>query len=118
MSSRVLDALRPAKLKTALRSGHVVVVTQDEQIEVINPTGDVQVRIVLHDDTPVVTLTGARLELDSPDTVRVNTRIFEVRASESVDVRSEGTVEVSSKKEMRLFADEDLTARAPCIWLN
>ena len=118
MSSRVLDALRPPKVSTALRTGHVVVVTEDDQVEVHNPSGDVQVRIALHEDTPVVTLTGARLELDSPDAVRVNARTFEVRTTESVDVRTEGTLEMSSGKAMRLFADEDFSARAPCIWLN
>lgn len=118
MSSRVLDALRPPKLSTALDSGHVVVVTHDQQVEVHNPEGDVQVRIALTDGQPVVTLSGARLELESPDTVAVKSRVFEVRASEKVDVRSEGEVELSSAGEMKLFADEDFSARAPCIWLN
>ena len=118
MSSRVLDALRPPKLSTSLKTGHVVVVTHDDQLEVHAPNGDVQIRITLHDDIPVVSLTGARLELESLDTVRVTSRVFEVRTTEAIDLRSEGTVELSSGKEVKLLADEDFSARAPCIWLN
>ncbi len=118
MSSRVLDALRPPKQATELESGHVVVVTHDDQIEVRAASGDVQVRITLGDGVPVVSVTGARLELDSPDAVRVNARTFEVRTTDSVDIRTEGTMELSSGKGMNVFADEDFTARAPCIWLN
>jgi len=118
VSSRVLDALKPPKLQTSLDSGHVVVVTGDDQVEVHSPHGEVQVRIALHADTPIVTLTGARLELDSPDAVRVNARTFEVRTTEGVDMRTEGTMALSSGKAMTVHADEDFTARAPCIWLN
>jgi hypothetical protein len=118
MSSRVLDALRPPKQATELETGHVVVVTHDDAIEVRSADGGVQVRITLGDGAPVVSLTGARLELDSPDIVRVNARAFEVRTTEKVDIRTEGTMELSSGKSMNVFADEDFTARAPCIWLN
>ncbi len=116
--TRVLDALHPPKTKTKLASGHTVVVTGDERIEVRDADGEVKVTIRLDGDTPTVQLTGAKLELHSPDTVAVKSRVFEVHASERVDVQSGGTLELASRKEMTLFADEDLQARAPSIWLN
>jgi hypothetical protein len=117
-TSRVLDALRPPKLAATLRTGHAVVVTGDELVEVRDAEGEVQVTISLVGDTPTVRLTGARLEIESPDTVAIKARVFEVRAAERVDIASEGQLELSSKREMNVLADEDLRARAPCIWLN
>jgi hypothetical protein len=118
LSTRVLDVLRPPKLKADLRTGHVVVVTGEDRVEVRDPDGEVQVTIRLDGEVPTVQLSGARLEIESTDTVAVKARVFEVRAAEKVDVRSEGELELGSKKEMQFFADEDLKARAPCIWLN
>src|SRR5579859_547084 len=67
---------RPATERN-LPSGRSVVVRVDggkEELEVRSPNGDVEVRITLTDAGPVVSVRGARLELESPDAVSVNCR--------------------------------------------
>jgi len=74
-----------------LPSGRSVVVRVDgdgESLEVRTPGGEVEVLITLTAAGPLVRLSGARLELESPDSVSVRCRSFEVRAAE-VTVRAE-----------------------------
>jgi hypothetical protein len=91
---------------STLPSGRSVCVTTDdqrEQIEVRSPQGEVEVRIVMTEDGPVLSLRGARLEIDSTDSVALRCKRFEVQASEGialqggdVDVRSTGDIHTQS----------------------
>src|SRR5262245_9319633 len=54
-----------------------------EELEVRSPQGDVEVRITLSDQGPVVHLRGARLELEAPDTIALNCRHLEVNTEDS-----------------------------------
>ena len=91
--------------RSLLPSGRTVVVRaheHDEEIEVRSAGGEVEVRIVLTEQGPILRLRGARLEIDSSDTVAVNCRQFEVNASHGVQLRTPGDVEVRSDAEIRL----------------
>jgi len=91
--------------RSLLPSGRTVVVKaheHTEEIEVRSSGGEVEVRIVLTEQGPILRLRGARLEIDSSDTVAVNCRQFEVNASHGVQLRTAGDVEVQSDAEIRL----------------
>lgn len=91
--------------RSLLPSGRQLVVkahAHDEEIEVRSAGGEVEVRIVLTDQGPILRLRGARLEIDSSDTVAVNCRQFEVNASHGVQLRAAGDVGVQSDAEIRL----------------
>lgn len=104
----------------ALPSGHTVSVQvgdDGEEVVVTGPDGQVKVRIELG-ETPVVTLSAARLKLEALDTVAVSCRRFEVQATEQATIASGGTLDLESAEEMHLTADADLKAVSPMIWLN
>jgi hypothetical protein len=91
--------------RSLLPSGRTVVVKahdHEEEIEIRSSGGEVEVRIVLTEQGPILRLRGARLEIDSSDTVAVNCRQFEVNATHGVQLRTAGDVEVRSNAEIRL----------------
>jgi phage gp45-like len=104
----------------SLPSGRSVVVRVDggrEELEVRSPQGDVEVRITLTDAGPVVSLRGARLELESPDAVAVNCRKFEVNTQEGTELKSAGAVQIEAN-EMNVTTTDDIRLKGKIIHLN
>ena len=92
-------------LARQLPSGRTVSVrTADgrEEIEIRSAGGEMEVRIVLTPQGPVLQLRGARLEIDSTDTVAVNCRSFEVKAADGVKIQAAGDIDVSGAGELRM----------------
>jgi hypothetical protein len=82
-----------------LPSGRTVTVRADggtEAIEIRSPGGEMELRIALTDRGPVLSLRGARLEIDAADAVAVNCRQFEVHAAEGVVLTAAGDVAIRS----------------------
>ena len=100
---------------STLPSGRSVCVTADdrrEQIEVRSPQGEVEVRIVMTEDGPVLSLRGARLEIDSTDTVALRCKRFEIEASEGIalqggDVNIRSTGDIHTQSAGQTFIDGD-----------
>ena len=104
----------------SLPSGRSVVVRVDggrEELEVRSPSGDVEVRITLTEAGPVVSLRGARLELESPDAVAINCRKFEVNTTEGTELKSAGAVRIEGQ-EMNLRTEDDMRLKGKIIHLN
>lgn len=116
------EAPTPATSPSAreLPSGRSVVVRVDggrEELEVRSPQGEVEVRIILTDAGPVVTLRGARLELESPDAVSVNCRRFDVKTGEGTSLTSDGAVQIEGQ-EMTVKTEDDIKMKGKVIHLN
>jgi hypothetical protein len=95
-----------------LPSGRSVIVkTADgrEELEIRSPRGEMEVHITLTETGPVVRLRGARLELESPETVVLNCRRFEVNAAEEVRIAS---------RELRVRTEADIHMDGATIRLN
>jgi hypothetical protein len=103
-----------------LPSGRSVIVRLDggkEELEVRSPQGEVEVRITLTDAGPVISLRGARLELDAADAVAVNCRKFEVNSSEATTLSSAGAVQITGN-EMNVETTDDIRLKGKIIHLN
>jgi hypothetical protein len=110
----------PMETPRLLPSGRSVVVklTKDgEEVQVRSPAGEVEVRITLSDNGPVVRLSGARLELEAVDTVAVNCRNLEVHTEESTQLSSAGDLRLTGQ-EMRLRTTDDMHLNGKIIHLN
>jgi hypothetical protein len=104
-----------------LPSGRSVVIRQSgaqDEIEVRSPAGEVEVRIVLTDSGPVVSLRAARLELESMDEVSLRCRRLSLQASETAELQSGGSVQVEALGEVRLQASEEMHLNGKIINLN
>jgi hypothetical protein len=116
-------AERTTSKRTRLRrlpSGRSVVLKMagaQEEIEVRSPDGTVEVCITLTDCGAVVSLRGGRLELQSPDSVVVNSRRFEVNTTEGTQLNSTGDLQVTGR-ELRVQAESDIHMTGAVIHLN
>ena len=88
-----------------------------EAIAICSPTGAVEVRIALPDAGPVVSLGAARLEREAGEAVGIRCRTFEVSASESMQLTSEGTVGITGDA-MQVTTDNDVRLNGRYVLLN
>jgi hypothetical protein len=111
----------PAVREGALPSGRTVVVRADERgeaIEVRSAAGEMELRIALTEQGPVLTLRGARLEIDAADTVAVNCRHFAVRTTDGVVLDAAGGIAMNSGAETRLRSAGDTYIDGRLVNLN
>ncbi len=114
------DQDAPAIRERSLPSGRSVVLkatSAGEELEVRAPGGTVEVRIVLGDSGPVVHLSGARLELEAPDTVAFHCRRLEVNTEEGTHLNSAGGLHLTGQ-EMRVQTTGDIHLNGDVIRLN
>lgn len=117
-ASAVVDS--GAESARQLPSGRSVVVRVNdskEELEVRSPQGEVEVRITLTESGPVVSLRGARLELESPDAVSVKCKSFEVTTTEGTSLHSTGDVTITGH-EMKVKTEADIHMNGGVIRLN
>ena len=99
------------------RSVIVKVAGQREELEIRSAEGEVEVRITLTEQGPVVSLRGGRLELEAPDTVAVHCRRFEVNTTEETQLQSSGPVHITGQ-EMFVETKSDIHLKGAIIRLN
>ena len=102
-------------------TGHRVVFLragEREEVQLRAPEGDVQLRIVLTPEGPVIRLSHASLEIEALDTVRTRCQRFEVDARESVQVHAGQALALHSDKDMHLNATGEIVAVSELIRLN
>lgn len=81
-----------------------------EQLHVRAPDGEVEVTITLTAQGPQVRLNAARLEIASPEAVRVSCADFELEATNSIQMSCQEDMHIKSKK--------DVFVEGAVIWLN
>jgi hypothetical protein len=104
-----------------LRDGRRVAVLDIEggqRVELVSPSGDVEVSIAVTADGPVVRLVGARLELEAVDVLSMKARVIDMQASESARVHSDGQLTLTSGLDTRMVAEGDVHVLGKLIWLN
>ena len=82
-----------------------------EAIEIHSPRGEMELRISLTDEGPVLSLHGASLELVSSENVSVRCKQFEIETEAGVSLRAGGDIELQSEAEIR-------TKTAGSTWID
>ena len=104
-----------------LPSGRSVIVSAEagrEAIEIRSANGEMEIRIALTDQGPVLQLRGARLQIDSTDTVAVNCRDFEINASNGIKLASGGDIDIVNAGETRMKTQGSTWIDADFVNLN
>ena len=105
----------------ALQSGRTLRVVHTEgaeRIEISSARGDIELRVTMTPDGPVLSLSGAKLEINSTDAVVVNCREFSVNASEGIALESRGNVALRSNAEIVTKSLGNTLIDAQIIHLN
>ncbi len=80
-----------------------------EELQILSPDGNLELRVFFGPEGPVVNLRCGRLVLSSPDTVTVDCRRFEVRTTEAVDIAG---------AELRAVTSGDIRLNGERVLLN
>jgi hypothetical protein len=115
-----MNPLVVAEKRRPLSSGRSLILREregGEELEIRSSDGETEVRVVLTDASPIVTVRGARLQIEAPDSLSVQCRRFEVHAEEAAVIHSGGDVNVSGEV-MRVRTAGDIHMDGDVIRLN
>jgi len=99
-------------------SGGRSVQIKDEVVELLGPSGGLELRIKITPEGPVLQVEGVKVAIKAADQVAVECKTFAVAASEHVQIRSEGELDVTSQKEMKVTSTDDVRVVGKIIHLN
>ncbi len=105
----------------ALPSGRTLVVKADgqtEEIEIRSSGGEIELRIALTKSGPVLSLTGARLEINATESLAVNCKQLSLRAAEGMLLDAGGDIALRSGNETRLRSAGDTYVDGKLVLLN
>ena len=104
-----------------LRDGRTLSVSgqgQDELVEIHASSGQLELRIKLTEQGPVLQMEGVRLSLKASESVEIETKQFTVRAEESAVVQSGGDLRLSSENDTKVDANGEVRVNGKMIYLN
>lgn len=126
-STLVLDAAeereeeRADERSTYLQHGRTLAVSSagmSEIIEIRSSSGQVELRINMTEDGPVLQLDGVKLSVKAAESIQMQCKTFAVEASESVEIASRGETKVTSEGDVSIESTKDVRVRGDKIWLN
>jgi hypothetical protein len=118
--ARLRSDIDPAAFERPLPSGRTLVVrvgAGGEELEVRDRGGALELSISFTEEGPTVRIRAARIALESPETISVQCRRFEVETTEAVQLRSGGEVGIGAQ-EMRVRTEADIHLDGAMIRLN
>lgn len=117
-----LNRASPTPRSLALRAGRSLTIDSghgiEDLIEIHDATGQVELRIRLTNDGPVLQLDGVRLSMNAADAIEMRCKTLSVDASESVQLASRGTLRVRSEDELNIESPDDVHVRGDNLYLN
>ncbi len=111
MAAQTLD-LQNAKTLT------VTPAEDHDLIEIHGAGGQIELRIKVTPEGPVLQMESVRLSLKAAENVDVACKSFEVRATENVDVHADGTMQLSGQADVKIDAAGNVVVKGDMIYLN
>ena len=116
-----LDVERVEKIRMQLDSGRQILIhssEKEELIEIAESDGEIIMKVRMTDDGPVISVSGAHLELKSTETIALEAKKIKIKAEEKVVVESNGGLEIDSSKKMAIHSNDDICIAGKIIHLN
>lgn len=104
-----------------LRDGRTLTVSgtgSEELVEIRAASGQVELRIRLTEQGPVLQMEAVRLKLKATEAVEVETKQFTVKAEQSIALVTEGELTLESTGETKVTAEADVKVVGKTIHLN
>jgi hypothetical protein len=92
-----------------LREGRTLTIDSvgnEELVEVRSSSGQVEIRIRLTEDGPVLQMESVRLHLSAKESVEIASRRVEIRATETVQLSSGDAINVEGDGEVRVVGEK------------
>lgn len=104
--------------RTMTVKGGRTVSVQDDVVELRAASGMLELRIRITEEGPVLQVEGIKVALKAAEAVSVDCKTFEVRAEEGVKLHSDGELDISSEKEMKVSSTDEIRVVGKMIHLN
>lgn len=91
---------------------------EGDLVEIRSAGGQIELRVRLTPEGPVLQMESVRLSLKSAGNVDVACKNFEVRASEGVDVHSDGGMQLSGQADVKVDSAGNVVVKGEKIFLN
>jgi hypothetical protein len=104
-----------------LESGRQVVIQSEgmeEVVRIVEPEGNISLTVRMTDKGPVVTLTGAHLEISSTESITLDSRNIVLNSRENTLLKSEGGLRIDAEGEVDIHSEDDIRVEAKIIHLN
>ncbi|HET9621361.1 MAG TPA: hypothetical protein VFP84_08355 [Kofleriaceae bacterium] len=75
---------------------------RDELLEIRSSSGQVELRIKLTEEGPVLQMESARLQLKATESVEIASKRVEITASETLSLKSENEIKADAEGEVRV----------------
>lgn len=89
-----------------------------DQIEVRSPDGMVEIRIALTAQGPVLSVSGAKLEINATESVTLNCRDLAINTTGSMNLSSQGSVGIHAQGEVVVQSQGNTNIDAQVVNLN
>jgi hypothetical protein len=89
-----------------------------EEIQLCAPDGEVEVRIVVTENGPVLRMRAARLEVDGAEDVNFSCQRFAVHTTEATHLTTEGQLRLRSDEQVLIRAKEELDLKGRPVRTN
>ena len=102
------EPIRPPAAEVPLREGRrltIASVGRDETVEIRSASGNLELRIRLTEDGPVLEMESVRLVLRAEESVDVETRDFNVKAAAGIKLEGKADVLVNADGEVRVTGE-------------
>jgi hypothetical protein len=87
-------------------------------LEIRAESGQLELRVRLTEDGPVLQLDGAKIAVTAEDTVAVKCKTFTVESTEATVIQSHGEMKIKSEGELEVDSPSDIKIRGKMIYLN
>jgi phage gp45-like len=104
--------------RTMTVKGGRTISVQDDVVELRAASGMLELRIKITEEGPVLQVEGVKVALRAAESVSVDCKTFEVRAEEGVKLHSDGQLDISSEKEMKVNSTDEIRVVGKMIHLN
>jgi hypothetical protein len=89
-----------------------------QTVEIRAASGQLELRVRLTPDGPVLLLEGVKVEMQAAQSVAIKCKEFKVEASESTVIESKGELKISSEGGLELDSTGEVHLRGKTIHLN
>jgi hypothetical protein len=112
---------REEEKRVYLDQGRSLTVARDGAHQIVEfraPSGQLELRVKLGEEGPVLVLEGVKLEVNAAESLDIKVRDFNIEATGSTTITSKGELKIRSDGELDIDSPEDIRIRGKMIWLN
>lgn len=100
-----------------LTGGRTLRVSDDQLVEIRSPSGQLELRVKLTEEGPVLQMDSVRLELRASEAVEIASKRVAITATEAMTVEA-GELEVATEKDVKVDAKGEVRIVGTMIYLN